>query len=265
MNETLRLIHQRQSLRGYDDRAVERSTVDAIIQAAMRAPTAGNLMLYSILEIEDDGIKEKLAVSCDNQPFIARAPLVLIFLADYERWMDVFAASGVPALREERGASMRRPGEGDLMLACCDALIAAQTAVIAAESLGLGSCYIGDIMERYAYHQELLDLPRYTFPISMVCFGYPRPDGPERPLTSRFPQACIHFKDGYRRLEDEDLLEMVKSRKRGPFTEGAANVGQQVYARKFSSDYAREMTRSVREAMRAWTAEGGEDEGRGPF
>ena len=260
MNETLRLIHERQSLRGYDDRPVERSSVDAIIRAAMRAPTAGNLMLYSILEIDDDGLKEKLAVSCDNQPFIARAPLVLIFLADYQRWMDVFAASGVPAQCEERGEAMRRPGEGDLMLACCDALIAAQTAVIAAESLGLGSCYIGDIMEEYGYHRELLDLPRYVFPITMVCFGYPRPEGPERPLTSRFRQDCIHFKDGYRRLEDEELLEMAESRKRGPFTEEAANAGQQVYLRKFSSEYAREMTRSVREAMGMWAAEEGEDE-----
>lgn len=256
MNETLRLIHERQSLRGYDERPVERATVDAIIGAAMRAPTAGNLMLYSILEIEDGEIKEKLAVSCDNQPFIARAPLVLIFLADYQRWMDVFATSGVPELCEETGEAMRRPGEGDLMLACCDALIAAQTAVIAAESLGLGSCYIGDIMERHAYHRELLDLPRYTFPVTMVCFGYPRPEGPERPLTSRFPQDCVHFKDGYRRLEDEQLLKMVKSRKRGPFTKGATNVGQQVYVRKFSSDYAREMTRSVRETMLAWSGEG---------
>lgn len=257
MNETLELIHQRQSLRGYDDRPVERSTVDAIVRAAMRAPTAGNLMLYSILEIADDALKEKLAVSCDNQPFIARAPLVLVFLADYQRWMDVFAASGVPGMCEERGEEMRRPGEGDLMLACCDALIAAHTAVIAAESLGLGSCYIGDIMERYGYHRELLDLPRYVFPITMVCFGYPRPEAPERPLTSRFPQDCIHFKDGYRRLEDGELLEMVKSRKRGSFTEEATNVGQQVYVRKFSSHYAREMTRSVREAMRTWVGEDG--------
>ena len=256
MNETLRLIHQRQSLRGYDDRPVERSTVDAIIGAAMRAPTAGNLMLYSILEIEDEETKEKLAVSCDNQPFIARAPLLLIFLADYQRWMDIFAASDVPAMLQERGEVMRQPGEGDLMLACCDALIAAQTAVIAAESLGLGSCYIGDIMERYGYHRELLNLPPYAFPITMVCFGYPRLDGPGRPLTSRFPRACVHFRDGYRRLGDEELLEMAQSRKRGSFTDGATNVGQQVYLRKLSSHYAREMPRSVRKAIRTWMGAG---------
>ena len=60
-----------------------------------------------------------------------------------------------------------------LFLACCDALIAAQTAVIAAESLGIGTCYIGDIMENYEEHEELFGLPKYVFPIRLICFGYP--------------------------------------------------------------------------------------------
>jgi FMN reductase (NADPH)/FMN reductase [NAD(P)H] len=263
MNETLQVIHQRRSVRAYEDRPVERETVDAIIGAAMRAPTAGNLMLYSVLEIEDPALKEKLARSCDNQPFIARAPLVLIFLADYQRWMDGFVASDVPAYCEARGEEMRLPGEGDLLLACCDALIAAQTAVIAAESLGLGSCYIGDIMERYAYHQELLDLPRYTFPVTMVCFGYPTPAARERELTTRFPQEVIHFRDRYRRLDEEELRTMLEARKRSRGMGDDANVGQRAYRRKFSADYSVEMTRSVREAIRAWTAEaeGAREEG----
>jgi len=88
----------------------------------MRAPTAGNLMLYSIIEIQDQTIKQKLAKSCDNQPFIAKAPLVLLFLADYQRWFDVFIASDVESYCEAEGKEIRVPGEGDLLLACCDAL-----------------------------------------------------------------------------------------------------------------------------------------------
>jgi FMN reductase (NADPH)/FMN reductase [NAD(P)H] len=253
MNETLELIHQRRSVRAYDSRPIDRETIDAIINAAMRAPTAGNLMLYSILEIEDQGIKEKLARSCDNQPFIARAPLVLVFLADYQRWIDVFMASGVPSYCEAEGEAMRLPGEGDLLLACCDALIAAQTAVIAAESLGIGSCYIGDIMEQYEYHKELLDLPQYTFPVTMLCFGYPTTAARTRTLTSRFPQTCVHFKNSYRRLEDQELLGMLEPRKRERYPGDATNVGQQVYVRKFSAAFTVEMTRSVRRAIQAWT------------
>jgi FMN reductase (NADPH)/FMN reductase [NAD(P)H] len=253
MNDTLRLIHQRRSVRAYEDRPIERQTVDAIISAAVRAPTAGNLMLYSILEIEDQAIKEKLAVSCDDQPFIARAPLLLLFLADYQRWMDVFHASDVPSTCERDGKPMRCPGEGDLMLACCDALIAAHTAVVAAESLGIGSCYIGDIMERYEVHRELLGLPQYTFPITLVCFGYPTRAARERKLTPRFAQNCIHFNDRYRRLDEDEIRSMLESRRQATGLGSAANVGQHTYERKFSADFTVEMTRSVRAAIQAWT------------
>lgn len=76
----------------------------------------------------------------------------------------------------------------NLMLASCDAFIAAQNSVIAAESLGLGSCYIGDIMENYEIHQEMFNLPEYTFPITMLCFGYPVGDYTGRQITPRYPQ-----------------------------------------------------------------------------
>ena len=59
------------------------------------------------------------------------------------------------------------------MMACSDALIAAQNAVVAAESLGIGSCYIGDVLEQAEIHAELLDLPRHTLPVAMLCFGRP--------------------------------------------------------------------------------------------
>jgi FMN reductase (NADPH)/FMN reductase [NAD(P)H] len=255
MNETLQLIHRRRSVRAYQDRPVDRETRDRIINAAMRAPTAGNMMLYSILEIEDQAIKEKLARSCDNQPFIARAPLVLLFLADYQRWFDAYVAFDVPAFCEEKGERMRLPGEGDLMLACCDALIAAQTAVIAAESLGVGSCYIGDIMERYEYHRELLNLPQYTFPVTLLCFGYPTEAARERALTSRFSQTCVHFRNQYRRLDGAELRQMLEPYDRKTYAGNAANIGQHYYVYKFSADFTVEMTRSVRQAIRTWVGD----------
>ena len=257
MNETLGVIHNRRSVRAYADRPIDRETVDAIIQAAMRAPTAGNMMLYSIVEIDDQALKDKLAVSCDNQPFIARAPLLLLFVADYQRWIDFFVASGVPEYCARTGQEVRWPGEGDLMLACCDALIAAQTAVLAAESLGIGSCYVGDIMERYEYHRDLLGLPQYVFPVGMVCFGFPTAAATAaaaaRPQTSRYGQECVHFCDGYRRLPESELRAMFAAQDRGRYMGAAENLGQHVYARKFGAEFSVEMTRSVRAAVQSWT------------
>ena len=90
MNSTFTLIHNRRSVRKYTGTPISPQEKEAIIQAAMRAPTAGNLMLYSIIEVEDQALKDRLAVTCDAQPFIASAPYVLLFLADYQRWVATF-------------------------------------------------------------------------------------------------------------------------------------------------------------------------------
>ena len=163
MNQVIEVIHNRKSVRAYEDKPLPEDVRDMILKSAMRAPTAGNMMLYSIIEVSDQKAKNKLVETCDNQPFIAEAPLVLIFLADYQRWVDYFKVTGVEQLCVEKGVPMVMPEEGDLFLACCDALIAAQTAVIAAESMGVGSCYIGDILENYEVHREMFDLPQYAF------------------------------------------------------------------------------------------------------
>lgn len=252
MNETIEVIQNRRSVRAFQDRPIDRHTVDLIINSAMRAPTAGNMMLYSVIEIEDQLLKEKLSISCDNQPFIATAPLVLLFLADYQRWFDFFLASGVESYCDAEGTELRFPGEGDLLLACCDALIAAQTAVIAAEALDIGSCYIGDIMENYEYHQELFDLPPYTFPITLLCFGYPTATASARKLTSRLPQEYIHFKNAYQRFDKTALDAMFESAGRQRYSGNAVNLGQHVYAQKFAAGFTIEMTRSVRKAIHTW-------------
>ena len=181
---------------------------EVIFQAAFRAPTAGNMMLYSIIEVEDQSLKEKLVETCDNQPFIAKSPFVLVFLADYQRWWDYYQVMWCLEKALELNRLLRKPQVGDLMLACCDALIAAQNAVIAAESLGIHSCYIGDIMENYEIHRDLFNLPQYTFPIAMLCFGFPKHEKIHPELTPRFQPEFIAFKNHYQRLDHEEFRQM---------------------------------------------------------
>jgi nitroreductase len=257
MNPTIETLMQRRSVRAYDSRPIETDVKDAIIDAALRSPTAGNLMLYSIIEVNDTEKKNTLARTCDNQPFIACAPWVLLFLADYQRWNDYFRICDVEDFCGRSGLNLRTPEEGDLMLACCDAIIAAQTAVIAAEALGVGSCYIGDIMENYEAHQALFKLPRYTFPICLVCFGYPHKKVEKQQQTSRFDRRFIVFQDNYKNLKDCDFKEMFKAeterRFQGrPDIQGAVNIGQQTYRSKFAADFSIEMNRSVRAIMKNW-------------
>lgn len=257
MNQTLTLLLKRKSVRAYKNKKISKEVKDTILAAALRAPTAGNMMLYSIIDVRDQGTKNRLVKTCDNQPFIAKAPLVLLFLADYQRWYDYFHVSGVKQCCEQKGIDMRKPQEGDLFLACCDALIAAQTAVIASESLGIGSCYIGDIMENYETHKAIFDLPRYVFPITLVCFGYPTKQQQERALTQRFDEKYILFEDRYKRFEKGSFEDMYRERQAQMFgkkkeLKGALNVGQEIYRRKFDSSFAHEMNRSVQAMLQTW-------------
>jgi len=256
MHETLAVIERRRSMRVYSDTIITREEKDLILQAAMRAPTAGNMMLYSIIEVEEQVLKDRLAVTCDNQPLIARAPYVLLFVADYQRWMDYYAFCGAPEFARERGLVPREPQAGDLLLTCCDALIAAQTAVIAAESLGIGSCYIGDILENYEIHREMFDLPRYAVPITLVCFGRPRVEPEQENRTSRFAKEFIVSQNAYHRLTPEEFERMFRPTEERiggkGYIGGAANFGQSTYLRRFISDFSVEMSRSVREMLKNW-------------
>ena len=186
MNAVIDVMLKRKSTRAYEQKEISADIRAEILKATLRAPTAGNMMLYSIVDVTDQKIKDKLAITCDDQPFIARAPMVWLFLADYQRWFDYYATSGVEELCIQKKIAMRKPEEGDLFLACCDALIAAQNAVIAAESFGIGSCYIGDIMERYETHKDIFNLPQYTFPMALVVLVIPLNSKKNRNIRSAF-------------------------------------------------------------------------------
>lgn len=81
-NQVIKQLRERKSVRVFENREVSEDVKNEIIEAAFEAPTAGNMMLYTIIDVTDFKIKEQLSILCDNQPFIAKAPIVLVFLAD---------------------------------------------------------------------------------------------------------------------------------------------------------------------------------------
>ena len=186
-NAILSALSARKSVRVFTPDPVTPDERAAILNAAFQAPTAGNQQLYTILDITDPALKAALADLCDHQPFIAGAPLVLVFLADCRRWLNAYHAAGI--------TDARKPGAGDLMLAVADTCIAAQNAVVAAESLGIGSCYIGDVLENAEAMRGALHLPQYVVPACMLVLGRPTAL-PSRPSSARMctrtarPTSC---------------------------------------------------------------------------
>jgi nitroreductase len=254
MNEVINVINNRVSLRRYQNKEISKEHEDIIIESAIKAPTAGNQCLYSIIRIKDEKTKEILSKSCDNQPFVAKAPLILIFVADQQKWFDYYNLRGVKEFSERENLSFEAPQESDLLLACEDALIAAQNAVIAAESLGIGSCYIGDILENYEFHRELLNLEDWVFPITMLCFGYYE-DNAKRIHRKRFDSKFIVFDEKYRKLTEDEFNEMFAEQEKSYMENNkynAANFAQMFYARKTGAEFSKEMARSVRVALKKW-------------
>ena len=239
MNPIIQSLFDRKSVRAFTGRDITPEEKDLILRAAAQAPTAGNQQLYTILDITDQAIKDTLVKTCDNQPFIADAKLVLIFCADCKKWHDAFAAAG---------CAPRAPGVGDLALAISDATIAAQNAVVAAESLGIGSCYIGDIMENCEAHRELLHLPRYVFPCCMLVFGFPTEQQKNRPKPVRAAMEHVVHENGYWEMDSAELEAMLtKNVAPGNTYENWIHA---FCKRKYNSDFSREMTRSVAEYLK---------------
>ena len=115
------------------------------------------------------------------------------------RWLTAYHAAGITAAR--------KPGAGDLMLDVADTCIAAQNAVVAAESFGIGSCYIGDIMENCDTQRSLLHLPDYVLPAAMLVFGWPTQQQKDRVKPQRCAMEHIVHENGYRTMDGAELRD----------------------------------------------------------
>lgn len=243
MNQTIQELFDRKSVRIFTDEPITPEERKMILEAALQAPTAGNMALYSILDIQDQSLKEELAVRCDNQPSIAKAPLVLIFLADYQKWYDMFTAYAPKTPKLE---------EADLLLACEDCMAAAQNTVAAAWSMGIGSCYIGDILENFEENQTLLNLPKYAIPYAMIVFGKPTLQQQARPKPKRFPlEDMVHINRYHQKSPEETKAMFVQQT--GKSEEELEGYITSFANRKFYADFRQEMNRSVKAILKHWT------------
>ena len=148
----------------------------------------------------------------------------------------------------------RKPQCGDLSVACADTYIAAQNAVVAAWSMGIGSCYIGDIKEHYEDQCQLLNLPPYTAPVCMLCFGYPTQQQLQRQKPQRFAIEDVVFENSYHRMSRQELEEMFQKREQaaGKKQVDVPAMIEAMMQRKWNSPYSRERMRSVAAMLENW-------------
>lgn len=245
-------IMKRRSCRVFSEKSVDKETEDRLLEMTLRAPSGGNMQLWSLIRVKDQGKKEALSRTCDNQPFIAKAPLVYVFLSDthkFERWFEISGSEG------KTGIPNREPGIGDFHLGMQDAVAAAQTCVLAAETLGLGSCYIGDIIENYEEVRQILNLPDHASPACMLVLGWPG-SKPTAPLLPRPDAEAFVFDDEYPEITGELMNKMYS--KQQDFLRGRKVIPEDwtyadnYYRKKYTSDFMKEMNRSAEVFLAPW-------------
>lgn len=188
LNEVLRCLFTHRTVRAYLPDALPPRTFETLVAAAQSAPSSSNLQLWSVIAVEDTGRKARLAQVAGGQAHIEQAPLFLVWLADLSRADRMAAARGRTL---ESCAYLE-----SFVVAAIDAALAAQNAAAAAESLGLGTCYVGAMRNDPERVAAELGLPPRAMALFGLCVGYADP-ARSSAIKPRLPQAMVAFHERY--------------------------------------------------------------------
>lgn len=182
-NETLDVLHRHRSVRRWLEQPVADETIRSIVSAAQSAPSSSNKQVISVVAVRDPELKQGLAEVCRQMfPHIEYAPVVLVWCIDYSR-------ARLLAEREDRELGALDYAD-EAALGFLDAGIASQNAAVAAESLGLGTVYLGSVRNDIEKVQELLGIPADVVPVVGLEVGHPDPSEPAG-IKPRLPQELV--------------------------------------------------------------------------
>lgn len=190
----------RRSVRQYEQKEVPTELVENIVDRAMRAPTCGNMQLYTVVMTKDKEMKSRLEPLHFNQPASTGCSVILTVCADFNRFSRWCELSGA------------KPGYDNFhsfIVAMTDAVIITQQIVTIAEMEGLGTCYLGTVNYNAAAISDLLRLPDLVVPVASISLGYPKP-GEEQ--CERLPVKAVLHEETYRNDSDEEIMNFFKAK-----------------------------------------------------
>ncbi|MCA0922664.1 NADPH-dependent oxidoreductase [Pseudooceanicola nanhaiensis] len=187
------------SVRSYEDRPLPEGMLETLLAAGQSGASSSNMQAISIVAVRDPARKAELA-EMGRQPFLATAPVILCFVADHSRAARIGARTGVDLFT--------LPYMDNLLAATCDCAIVAQNMVLAAESLGVGSCYVGNLRNEPARLAKLLNLPPRAVVIFGLTMGYEAP--PVTGVRPRLPQGVVLHEETYNRDEAAEAQIMAE-------------------------------------------------------
>ena len=193
MNETIELLLNHRSIRKFEDKSLSKEQIGQIVRAAQAASTSSFVQAYSIIGISDPEKKRELAALAGNQSYVEHNGFFYVFCTDLHRHEIAADIAGL-----NLGSSL--DSMETFMVAIIDAALAAQNAAIAAESMGLGICYIGGIRNEIQKVSELLNLPDRVIPLFGMAVGYPAHQAAVKP---RLPFEAVFHENIYENKEEQ--------------------------------------------------------------
>lgn len=192
MNDVIKLLQSHRSIRKFTDQEIPRGLLLELIKAGQAAATSSHVQAYSVIHVKDAANREQLAELSGGQGYVASSAVFLVFCADMKRPTEASARTG---------ANVERGMTEQLLVATVDTALMAQNVAVAAESEGLGICYIGGIRNNPEAVSELLKLPPHVYPVFGMCLGYPDHQPEVKP---RLPVEAILKEDYY--TDDSDQV-----------------------------------------------------------
>ncbi|MDR7076785.1 FMN reductase (NADPH) [Neobacillus niacini] len=198
MNETITTLLNHRSIRHFKDKPLSDEQIKTIVASAQAASTSSFIQAYSIIGIKDKEKKRRLAEIAGNQEYVAENGHLFVFCADLSRHELIGEMEGKDVLTSIESTEK-------FMVALIDAALAAQNAAIAAESMGLGICYIGGIRNNLEAVKELLKTPERVIPLFGMTVGYPERINDQKP---RLPIEHVYHEEEYQQDKEVYLRQL---------------------------------------------------------
>lgn len=221
---TYELIMNRRSVRNFKDQPIPEAIISQLIDAANNAPSGGNIQPVSIILIQDKENRAILSEMVGNQPWVKNAPLSMIFCLDFNR-IKRWAYLNQTEFKGEQAFS-------HFLIAYADVMCAAQSVVVLAESLGLGSVYVGTIQSQMDEARERYAIPDYVLPLMILSLGYPK--SIPRTIPKLEPEVIVHYEQ-YQAREDGEIQQAF-NQKYGNFNIKAEEYLEKAFIETIEAD-----------------------------
>lgn len=211
MNETIDLLKNHRSIRKFKDEQLDGETIKELVESAQSASTSSYVQAYTIMGVSDPD-KKKALREISTQSYVEHNGHLFVFLADYNRHYE---------LSKEKGEPISYDKTEQLIVGTVDATLAAQNLAVAAESMGLGMCYIGSLRNDMGKVIEILELPKGVIPLFGMVVGKPDHEGSRK---ERLPFEAVYHENAYKPVEavrediekyDSRISEYYKERSDG--------------------------------------------------